>query len=140
MRHIQLFEHFTGHQEVKKVSSTELGDVIDKSMTTKEKPILIWTGSGEMGTPQFQQILSELGVSATFVDLGRYVPRDLETIVGAEVVVASDLDRAPGDVASVMMDKATQGDAQYIFTADDLQKIDREILDRCQIVSYLQNK
>jgi hypothetical protein len=140
MRHIQLFEHFTGHQEVKKVSSTELEDVIDKSMTTKEKPILIWTESGEMGTPQFQQILSELGISATFVNLGRSVPKDLDTIVGAEVVVAFDLDDAPGEVASVMMDKATQGDAQYIFTADDLQKIDREILDRCQIVSYLQSK
>jgi len=140
MRHIQLFEHFTGHQEVKKVSSTELEDVIDKSMTTKEKPILIWTESGEMGTPQFQQILSELGISATFVNLGRSVPKDLDTIVGAEVVVAFDLDDAPGEVASVMMYKATQGDAQYIFTADDLQKIDREILDRCQIVSYLQSK
>ena len=41
MKYIQLFEHFTGPQEVKKVSSTELGDVIDKSMTTKEKPIII---------------------------------------------------------------------------------------------------
>ena len=93
MRHIQLFEEFHGPQEVKKVSSTELGDVIDKSMTTREKPIIIWTESGEMGEPQFQQILSELGVSATFVDLGRSVPRDLDTIVGAEVVVGFDLDR-----------------------------------------------
>jgi len=140
MKHIQLFEHFKGPQEVKKVSSTELGDVIDKSMTTKEKPILIWTESGEMGTPQFQQILSELGVSATFVDLGRSVPKDLANIVGAEVVVGFDLDRAPDEVASVMMDNATRGDSQYIFTADDLQKVNREILDRCQIVSYLQNK
>ena len=140
MKYIQLFEHFKGPQEVKKVSSTELGDIIDKSMTTKEKPILIWTESGEMSEPQFQQILSELGVSASFVDLGRSVPRDLGTIVGAEVVVGFDLDRAPEDVASVMMDKATQGDAQYIFTADDLQKVDREILDRCRIVSYLRNK
>jgi hypothetical protein len=140
MKHIQLFEHFKGPQEVKKVSSTELGDVIDKSMTTKEKPILIWTESGEMGTPQFQQILSELGVSATFVDLGRSVPKDLANIVGAEVVVGFDLDRAPEEVASVMMDNATRGDSQYIFTADDLQKVNREILDRCQIVSYLQNK
>jgi len=140
MKYIQLFEHFKGPQEVKRVSSTELGDIIDKSMTTKEKPILIWTESGEMSEPQFQQILSELGVSASFVDLGRSVPRDLGTIVGAEVVVGFDLDRAPEDVASVMMDKATQGDAQYIFTADDLQKVDREILDRCQIVSYLRNK
>jgi hypothetical protein len=140
MRHIQLFEEFHGHQEVKKVSSTGLGDLIDKSMTTKEKPIIIWTESGEMGEPQFQQILSELGVSASFVDLGRSVPRDLDTIVGAEVVVGFDLDRAPAEVASVMMDKATQGDSQYIFTADDLQKVNREILDRCQIVSYLQNK
>jgi len=140
MKYIQLFEHFKGPQEVKKVSSTELGDVIDKSMTTKEKPILIWTESGEMGTPQFQQILSELGVSATFVDLGRSVPKDLANIVGAEVVVGFDLDRAPEEVASVMMDNATRGDSQYIFTADDLQKVNREILDRCQIVSYLQNK
>ena len=140
MRHIQLFEEFHGPQEVKKVSSTELGDVIDKSMTTKEKPSIIWTESGEMGEPQFQQILSELGVSASFVDLGRSVPKDLDTIVGAEVVVGFDLDRAPEEVASVMIDKATQGDSQYIFTADDLQKVNREILDRCQIVSYLQNK
>ena len=140
MRHIQLFEEFHGPQEVKKVSSTELGDVIDKSMTTREKPIIIWTESGEMGEPQFQQILSELGVSATFVDLGRSVPRDLDTIVGAEVVVGFDLDRAPADVASVMMGKATQGDSQYIFTADDLDRVNREMLDRCQIVSYLQNK
>lgn len=140
MKYIQLFEHFKGPQEVKKVSSTELGDVIDKSMTTKEKPILIWTESGEMGTPQFQQILSELGVSATFVDLGRSVPKDLANIVGAEVVVGFDLDRAPEEVSSVMMDNATRGDSQYIFTADDLQKVNREILDRCQIVSYLQNK
>jgi len=140
MRHIQLFEEFHGPQEVKKVSSTELGDVIDKSMTTKEKPIIIWTESGEMGEPQFQQILSELGVSATFVDLGRSVPRDLDTIVGAEVVVGFDLDRAPAEVASVMMGKATQGDSQYIFTADDLDKVNREMLDRCQIVSYLQSK
>ena len=130
MRHIQLFEEFHGPQEVKKVSSTELGDVIDKSMTTREKPIIIWTESGEMGEPQFQQILSELGVSATFVDLGRSVPRDLDTIVGAEVVVGFDLDRAPADVASVMMGKATQGDSQYIFTADDLDRVDREMLDR----------
>jgi hypothetical protein len=140
MRHIQLFEEFHGPQEVKKVSSTELGDVIDKSMTTKEKPIIIWTESGEMGEPQFQQILSELGVSASFVDLGRSVPRDLDTIVGAEVVVGFDLDRAPAEVASVMMDKATQGDSQYIFTADDLDRVNREMLDRCQIVSYLQSK
>ena len=140
MRHIQLFEEFHGPQEVKKVSSTELGDVIDKSMTTKEKPIIIWTESGEMGEPQFQQILSELGVSATFVDLGRSVPRDLDTIVGAEVVVGFDLDRAPAEVASIMMGKATQGDSQYIFTADDLDRVNREMLDRCQIVSYLQNK
>ena len=140
MRHIQLFEEFHGPQEVKKVSSTELGDVIDKSMTTKEKPIIIWTESGEMGEPQFQQILSELGVSASFVDLGRSVPKDLDTIVGAEVVVGFDLDRAPAEVASIMMGKATQGDSQYIFTADDLDRVNREILDRCQIVSYLQNK
>jgi hypothetical protein len=140
MRHIQLFEEFHGPQEVKKVSSTELGDVIDKSMTTKEKPIIIWTESGEMGEPQFQQILSELGVSASFVDLGRSVPKDLDTIVGAEVVVGFDLDRAPAEVASMMMGKATQGDSQYIFTADDLDKVNREMLDRCQIVSYLQNK
>ena len=140
MRHIQLFEEFHGPQEVKKVSSTELGDVIDKSMTTKEKPIIIWTESGEMGEPQFQQILSELGVSASFVDLGRSVPKDLDTIVGAEVVVGFDLDRAPAEVASIMMGKATQGDAQYIFTADDLDRVNREMLDRCHIVSYLQNK
>ena len=140
MRHIQLFEEFHGPQEVKKVSSTELGDIIDKSMTTKEKPIIIWTESGEMGEPQFQQILSELGVSASFVDLGRSVPKDLETIVGAEVVVGFDLDRAPAEVASIMMGKATQGDSQYIFTADDLDRVNREMLDRCQIVSYLQNK
>ncbi len=140
MKYIQLFEHFTGPQEVKKISSTELGDVIDKSMTTKEKPILLWTESGEMGTPQFQQILSELGISATFVDLGKSIPQDLDTIVGAEVVVGFDLDRASAEVASVMMDKATQGDSQFIFTADDLQKVDREMLDRCQIVSYLQHK
>ena len=140
MRHIQLFEEFHGPQEVKKVSSTELGDVIDKSMTTKEKPIIIWTESGEMGEPQFQQILSELGVSASFVDLGRSVPKDLDTIVGAEVVVGFDLDRAPAEVASIMMGNATQGDSQYIFTADDLDRVNREMLDRCQIVSYLQNK
>ena len=140
MRHIQLFEEFHGPQEVKKVSSTELGGVIDKSMTTKEKPIIIWTESGEMGEPQFQQILSELGVSASFVDLGRSVPKDLDTIVGAEVVVGFDLDRAPAEVASIMMGKATQGDSQYIFTADDLDRVNREMLDRCQIVSYLQNK
>ena len=140
MRHIQLFEEFHGPQEVKKVSSTELGDVIDKSMTTKEKPIIIWTESGEMGEPQFQQILSELGVSASFVDLGRSVPKDLDTIVGAEVVVGFDLDRAPAEVASIIMGKATQGDSQYIFTADDLDRVNREMLDRCQIVSYLQNK
>ena len=127
MRHIQLFEEFHGPQEVKKVSSTELGDVIDKSMTTKEKPIIIWTESGEMGEPQFQQILSELGVSATFVDLGRSVPKDLDTIVGAEVVVGFDLDRAPAEVASIMMGKATQGDSQYIFTADDLDRVNREM-------------
>ena len=140
MRHIQLFEEFHGPQEVKKVSSTELGDVIGKSMATKEKPIIIWTESGEMGEPQFQQILSELGVSASFVDLGRSVPKDLDTIVGAEVVVGFDLDRAPAEVASVLMGKATQGDSQYIFTADDLDRVNREMLDRCQIVSYLQNK
>ena len=140
MRHIQLFEEFHGPQEVKKVSSTELGDIIGKSMTTKEKPIIIWTESGEMGEPQFQQILSELGVSASFVDLGRSVPKDLDTIVGAEVVVGFDLDRAPAGVASIMMGKATQGDSQYIFTADDLDRVNREMLDRCQIVSYLQNK
>jgi hypothetical protein len=140
MRHIQLFEEFHGPQEVKKVSSTGLGDIIDKSMTTKEKPIIIWTESGEMGEPQFQQILSELGISASFVDLGRSVPRDLDTVVGAEVVVGFDLDRAPAEVASVMMDKATQGDSQYIFTADDLDRVNREMLDRCQIVSYLQSK
>ena len=140
MRHIQLFEEFHGPQEVKKVSSTELGDIIDKSMTTKEKPIIIWTESGEMGEPQFQQILSELGVSASFVDLGRSVPKDLDTIVGAEVVVGFDLDRAPAEVASIMMGKATQGDSQYIFTADDLDRVNREMLDRCQIVSYLRNK
>lgn len=140
MRHIQLFEEFHGPQEVKKVSSTELGDVIDKSMTTKEKPIIIWTESGEMGEPQFQQILSELGISASFVDLGRSVPKDIDTIVGAEVVVGFDLDRAPAEVASIMMGKATQGDSQYIFTADDLDKVNREMLDRCQIVSYLRNK
>lgn len=140
MRHIQLFEEFHGPQEVKKVSSTELGDVIDKSMTTKEKPIIIWTESGEMGEPQFQQILSELGISASFVDLGRSVPKDLDTIVGAEVVVGFDLDRAPAEVASIMMGKATQGDSQYIFTADDLDRVNREMLDRCQIVSYLQSK
>jgi hypothetical protein len=140
MRHIQLFEEFHGPQEVKKVSSTELGDVIDKSMTTKEKPIIIWTESGEMGEPQFQQILSELGVSASFVDLGRSVPKDLDTIVGAEVVVGFDLDRAPAEVASIMMGKATQGDSQYIFTADDLDRVNREMLDRCQIVYYLQSK
>jgi hypothetical protein len=140
MRHIQLFEEFHGPQEVKKVSSAELGDVIDKSMTTKEKPIIIWTESGEMGEPQLQQILSELGVSASFVDLGRSVPRDLDTIVGAEVVVGFDLDRAPAEVASIMMGKATQGDSQYIFTADDLDRVNREMLDRCQIVSYLQSK
>jgi len=140
MRHIQLFEEFHGPQEVKKVSSTELGDIIDKSMTTKEKPIIIWTESGEMGEPQFQQILSELGISASFVDLGRSVPKDLDTIVGAEVVVGFDLDRAPAEVASIMMGKATQGDAQYIFTAGDLDRVNREMLDRCQIVSYLQNK
>ena len=55
-------------------------------------------------------------------------------------MVGFDLDRAPEEVASVMMDKATQGDSQCIFTADDLQKVDREILDRCQIVSYLRDK
>jgi hypothetical protein len=62
-----------------------------------------------------------------------------EVLVG-EVVVGFDLDRAPAEVASVMMDKATQGDSQYIFTADDLDRVNREMLDRCQIVSYLQSK
>lgn len=140
MKYIQLFESFHGYQEVKKVSSEELGDIIDKSMTTKEKPILIWTESGEMGTPQFQQILSEMGISASFVDLGRSIPKDFDTIVGAEVVVCFDLDDAGKEVSAVAMDKATKGDAQYIFTASDLDKISREILDRCQIVSYLQKK
>ena len=120
MKYIHLFEHFTGYQSVKKVSSSELGDIIDKSMTTNDKPILIWTESGEMGTPQFQQILSEMGISATFVDLGRSLPKDLDSIVGAEVVVASDLDDAPQDVQSLIINKASQGDAQYIFTANDL--------------------
>ena len=62
-----------------------------------------------------------------------------EVLVG-EVVVGFDLDRAPAEVASVMMGKATQGDSQYIFTADDLDRVNREMLDRCQIVSYLQSK
>lgn len=137
MKYIQIYEHFTGYQEVEKVNQEKLGDIIDKSMTTNDKPILIWTESGEMGTPQFQQILSEMGISASFVDLGRSVPKDLESIVGAEVVVASDLDDAPEAVSSIIMDKATKGDAQYIFTASDLNKIDRSILDRCHIVSYL---
>ena len=139
MKYIQVYEHFTGYQEIEKVNQEKLADVIDKSMTTKDKPILIWTESGEMGTPQFQQILSEMGISASFVDLGRSVPKDLESIVGAEVVVASDLDDAPEAVASIVMDKATKGDTQYIFTASDLEKIDRSILDRCHIVSYLRN-
>lgn len=140
MKYIQLFEHFTGHQSVEKVSQEKLSDIIDKSMTSKDKPILIWTESGEMGTPQFQQILSELGISASFVDLGRSIPRDFDTIVGAEVVVCSDLDDAKNDVASIAIDKATAGDSQYIFTASDLDKIPREILDRCKIVSYLRGK
>ena len=137
MKYIQIYEHFTGPQEVEKVNQQKLGDIIDKSMTTNDKPLLIWTESGEMGTPQFQQILSEMGISASFVDLGRSLPKDLESIVGAEVVVASDLDDAPEDVASIVMDKATKGDTQYIFTASDLEKVDRSILDRCRIVSYL---
>ena len=137
MKHIQIYEHFTGYQEVEKVNQQKLGDIIDKSMTTKDKPLLIWTESGEMGTPQFQQILSEMGISASFIDLGRSLPKDLESIVGAEVVVASDLDDAPENIASIVMDKATKGDTQYIFTASDLEKIDRSILDRCKIVSYL---
>lgn len=137
MKYIQIYEHFTGHQEIEKVDQEKLGDVIDKSMTTNDKPILIYTESGEMGTPQFQQILSEMGISASFVDLGRSLPKDLNSIVGAEVVVASDLDDAPENVASIVIDKATQGDTQYIFTASDLEKIDRNILDRCKIVSYL---
>lgn len=137
MKHIQIYEHFTGYQEVEKVNQQKLGDIIDKSMTTNDKPLLIWTESGEMGTPQFQQILSEMGISASFIDLGRSLPKDLESIVGAEVVVASDLDDAPENIASVVMDKATKGDTQYIFTASDLEKIDRSILDRCKIVSYL---
>jgi hypothetical protein len=109
-------------------------------MTSHDKPIIIWTESGEMGTPQFQQILSELGISASFVDLGRSIPKDFDTIVGAEAVVCFDLDDAKDDVASVAMDKATAGDAQYIFTASDLAKVSREILDRCKIVSYLREK
>lgn len=137
MKHIQIYEHFTGYQEVEKVNQQKLGDIIDKSMTTNDKPLLIWTESGEMGTPQFQQILSEMGISASFIDLGRSLPKDLESIVGAEVVVASDLDDAPENIASIVMDKATKGDTQYIFTASDLEKIDRSILDRCKIVSYL---
>jgi hypothetical protein len=140
MKHIQLYENFTGHQEVEKVNSEKLGDIIDKSMTSKEKPILIWTESGEMGTPQFQQILSEMGISASFVDLGRSIPKDFDTIVGAEVVVCFDLDDARDEVRSIAMDKATKGDAQYIFTAGQIEKIDREILDRCRIVSYLREK
>lgn len=137
MKHIQIYEHFTGYQEVEKVNQQKLGDIIDKSMTTNDKPILIWTESGEMGTPQFQQILSEMGISASFVDLGRSLPKDLNSIVGAEVVVASDLDDTSQEVASIMIDKATKGDTQYIFTASDLKKIDRSILDKCKIVSYL---
>lgn len=140
MKHIQLYEHFTGYQEVKKVSDEELGEIIDKSMTSNDKPILIWTESGEMGTPEFQQILSEMGISATFVELGRSLPKDLDTIVGAEVVVGFDLDRSSQEVQSLIINKASQGDAQYIFTASDLHKIDRQILDRCQIVSYLRKK
>ena len=140
MKYVQLFENFTGYQHVEKVNQEKLGDVIDKSMTTKDKPILIWTESGEMGTPQFQQILSEMGISASFVDLGRSIPKDFDTIVGAEVVVCFDLDDAKDDVASVAIDKATSGDSQYIFTASDLDKISREILDRCKIVSYLRGK
>lgn len=137
MKYIQIYEHFTGHQEIKKVDQEKLGDVIDKSMTTNDKPILIYTESGEMGTPQFQQILSELGVSSSFVNLGKSVPSDFNSIVGAEVVVCFDLDDVKEDVASVAMDKATSGDCQYIFTASDLDKVPREILDRCRIVSYL---
>ena len=137
MKYIQIYEHFTGHQEIEKVDQEKLGDVIDKSMTTNDKPILIYTESGEMGTPQFQQILSEMGISASFVDLGRSLPKDLNSIVGAEVVVASDLDDASQEVASIMINKATKGDTQYIFTASDLEKIDRSILDKCKIVSYL---
>lgn len=137
MKYIQIYEHFTGHQEIEKVDQEKLGDVIDKSMTTNDKPILIYTESGEMGTPQFQQILSELGVSSSFVNLGKSVPSDFNTIVGAEVVVCFDLDDAKEDVASVAMDKATSGDCQYIFTASDLNKVPREILDGCRIVSYL---
>lgn len=137
MKYIQIYEHFTGHQEIEKVDQEKLGDVIDKSMTTNDKPILIYTESGEMGTPQFQQILSELGVSSSFVNLGKSVPSDFNSIVGAEVVVCFDLDDAKEDVASVAMDKATSGDCQYIFTASDLDKVPREILDRCRIVSYL---
>ena len=137
MKYVQLFEHFTGYQHVEKVNQEKLGDIIDKSMTTNDKPILIYTESGEMGTPQFQQILSEMGISASFVDLGRSLPKDLNSIVGAEVVVASDLDDASQEVASIMIDKATKGDTQYIFTASDLEKIDRSILDKCKIVSYL---
>lgn len=137
MKYIQIYEHFTGHQEIEKVDQEKLGDIIDKSMTTNDKPILIYTESGEMGTPQFQQILSELGVSSSFVNLGKSVPSDFNTIVGAEVVVCFDLDDAKEDVASVAMDKATSGDCQYIFTASDLNKVPREILDRCRIVSYL---
>ena len=140
MKYIQIYEHFTGYQHVEKVNQEKLGDVIDKSMTTKDKPLLIWTESGEMGTPQFQQILSELGISASFVDLGRSIPKDFDTIVGAEVVVCSDLDDAKDEVASIAMDKATAGDSQYIFTASDLDKVPREILDRCKIVSYLREK
>jgi hypothetical protein len=140
MKYIQIYEHFTGYQSIEKVSQEKLGDIIDKSMTTKDKPIIIWTESGEMGTPQFQQILSELGISASFVDLGRSIPKDFDTIVGAEAVVCFDLDDAKEDVASVAIDKATSGDSQYIFTASHLDKVPREILDRCKIVSYLRNK
>ena len=140
MKYIQVYEHFTGYQEIEKVSREKLGDIIDKSMTDKDKPILIWTESGEMGTPQFQQILSEMGISASFVDLGRSVPKDFNSIVGAEVVVCFDLDDASEDLQSVAVNKATGGDSQYIFTASDLEKISREILDRCRIVSYLRKK
>jgi hypothetical protein len=140
MKHLKLYEEFHGPQEVKKVNSERLGEVIDKSMTDRDRPILIWTESGEMGSPQIQQILSELGVSSSFVQLGRGLPKDLESIVGAEVVVCFDLDRASDEVTSVIFGKATEGDSQYIFTASDLNKIDKNILDRVQIVSYLREK
>lgn len=139
MKYIKIYEHFTGYQEIEKVNQEKLGDIIDKSMTTKDKPILISTESGEMGTPQFQQILSEMGTSASFVELGRSVPKDFNSIVGAEVVVCFDLDNATEEIKSIAIDKATKGDTQYIFTASDLEKIPREILDRCKIVSYLRN-